>query len=244
MILTRLKQSIQRQDWFAVALEIFIVVLGVAIGFQVTEWGNERAARAEERELLQGLRREFVEVAAGIESQVEKHRRVEAAVASTLVALRQARRDGAAYATIADTTLMWALVGTTTQFSQGVLSGTLRTGRLDLIRNLELRTALAEWDGVLADVTEDELDARNIGIDHIEPMLWSRVEVSPFRRYALFLGTLSPAEAGTASEMPADFETTGAFAVRLYWQQHVIGEFEGPRSEAQRILRLVDQALE
>jgi hypothetical protein len=244
VILTRLRRSVQRQDWFAVVLEVLIVVLGVAIGFQVTEWGNARAARAQEQELLRGLRAEFVEVAAGIEAQVQKHRRVETAVANTLAAMRRAQGAGAAYAPVADSTLVWALVSTTTQFSQGVLSGTLRTGRLDLVRDLELRTALSEWDGVLADVTEDELDARDIGIDHIDPMLWSRMDVSPFRRYALFLDDLPRAGAGTVSEVPVDIEVLGAFAVRLYWQQHVIREFEGPRSEAQRILRLIDRALE
>ena len=61
MILKRLQNALSRQDWFAVCLEIAIVVVGVVLGFQVTAWGEERADRATERELLEGLRTEFAQ---------------------------------------------------------------------------------------------------------------------------------------------------------------------------------------
>ena len=35
-ILGRLTQAVREQNWFAVALELVIVVFGVVIGFQVT----------------------------------------------------------------------------------------------------------------------------------------------------------------------------------------------------------------
>jgi hypothetical protein len=244
VILARLRDALRRQDWFAVALEILIVVLGVAIGFQVTEWGIARAEREEEQELLRGLRAEFVEVAAGIEVQAAKHRHVEAAVEAALESLSAARRRGAGAAPIADSTLAWALVPTTTQFSQGILGGMLATGRLGLIRDLELRTALAEWDGVLADVIEDEAAARAIVTEQLDPILWSRTDVSSLRRYAHLLGSLPPAEAGAVSEVPADLETIGAFAARRYWQEHIVLEFDGPAAEVRRILGLIDRSLE
>ena len=146
-ILGRLTQAVREQNWFAVGLEVCIVVLGVVIGFQVTAWGTERAARAEEQELLGGLQAEFAEARARLERQADKHARIERDLTTILDALGRAERAGAASAPVADTTLAWALVPTTTQFSQGVLDGMLRTGRLQLVRDRELRTALAEWEG-------------------------------------------------------------------------------------------------
>ena len=52
MILQRLATSIRKQDWFTVAIETLIVVLGVFIGLQVNNWNAARADRAEERQLL------------------------------------------------------------------------------------------------------------------------------------------------------------------------------------------------
>ncbi|NNF58213.1 MAG: hypothetical protein HKN04_08215, partial [Rhodothermaceae bacterium] len=55
MILARLRRAIQEQNWFAVVLEIVIVVLGVVIGFQISAWGEARADRAQEQVYLQQL---------------------------------------------------------------------------------------------------------------------------------------------------------------------------------------------
>lgn len=244
MILARLNKAIREQNWFAVALEVLIVVLGVVIGFQVTAWGNERASRAEEQELLRGLQAEFTEVVADLETQVDKHRGVERALATTLEALNQADRTGASTAAVADTTLAWANIASTTQFSQGLLSGMLATGRLGLIRDQQLRSALSEWEGVLADVTEDEMASRDLITNQFAPILWRRMDVQSFLRYRLLLGTLSESEVGTTSAVPVDTETLGVLATRLYWQQHLIREFEGPQRAAERILGLIEQSLE
>ena len=42
MPLRRLRDNLAQQNWTAVALEFVIVVLGVVIGFQITEWNRQR----------------------------------------------------------------------------------------------------------------------------------------------------------------------------------------------------------
>ena len=44
MILARLTRAMRQQNWFAVALEFVIVILGVVIGVQVTAWNSARQA--------------------------------------------------------------------------------------------------------------------------------------------------------------------------------------------------------
>ena len=51
----RLAAAVRRQDWFVVALEVAIVVLGVVIGFQVNAWGQDRSDRAREQVYLRQL---------------------------------------------------------------------------------------------------------------------------------------------------------------------------------------------
>lgn len=244
MILRRITQHVREQNWTAIAIDFIIVVVGVFIGIQVANWNESRADRAEEQNLLRGLRAEFTDVVARLDVQIGKHRRIERDVATILDALAEAERSGLSVATVADTTLAWALVATTTQFSQGVLNGMLTTGRLGLIRDRELRTALSEWDGVLADVTEDEIASREGVVYHLEPILWQRMNVRSFRRYALLTGELPPAEATTTSDVPVDDEVIGVLATRRFWLEHLLREFEGPQAEAQRILGLIEQSLE
>ena len=60
-ILGRLSKAVREQNWFAVALELAIVVLGVVIGFQVTSWGQEQANQDKEQTYLRQLSRDLAE---------------------------------------------------------------------------------------------------------------------------------------------------------------------------------------
>ena len=51
MILARISRAIREQNWFAVALEFVIVIAGVVIGFQVTEYASART-EAEQRAIV------------------------------------------------------------------------------------------------------------------------------------------------------------------------------------------------
>lgn len=241
--LSRLTRAVGEQNWFAVVLEVAILIVGVVVGFQVTEWGDERAAREEEQELLRGLQAEFGEVLSGLGEQVGRHERVERAVSTTLEALGKAEESGASSASVSDTTLAWALVPATTQFGQGVLDGMLTTGRLSLIGDPALRAALSEWEGVLADVTEDELASREIVVTQLEPLLWRIMDVQRIRTYEL-LDTTIPMDRGTATEVPVDAELMGVLATRRFWLHHTIREFSGPQVEAERILDLIERSLD
>ena len=50
MILRRVIEHVKKQHWTAVFLDFVIVVLGVFIGIQVSNWNAARADRAEERQ--------------------------------------------------------------------------------------------------------------------------------------------------------------------------------------------------
>jgi hypothetical protein len=56
MILRRVMKHVSDQNWFAVALDFLIVILGVFIGLQVNTWNAERQVRAGEQRYLERLR--------------------------------------------------------------------------------------------------------------------------------------------------------------------------------------------
>jgi hypothetical protein len=47
MILRSFADSIRKQDWLAVAIEFVIVVAGIFVGLQVTDWNEGRQLRKE-----------------------------------------------------------------------------------------------------------------------------------------------------------------------------------------------------
>lgn len=149
----------REQNWFAVALEVAIVVLGVVIGFQATAWGNERDARMQERELLQGLRVEFVANTDVLDQVAEEHR----------TSIQQARRmlswtgpDPADVPPTVMDTLVVYLISETPAYhpAMGEVQAVMGAGQLGLIRNDSLRAMVASWPNVLARYQEVEDEMR------------------------------------------------------------------------------------
>ena len=56
MILRRLTANLRAQNWTAITLEFLIVVIGVFIGTQVSNWNQERVERAETRRMIAQLK--------------------------------------------------------------------------------------------------------------------------------------------------------------------------------------------
>ena len=72
MRLRSLTKHIREQNWFAVALDFFIVVVGILLAFQITEWNEARDDREREYEYLVRLHEDFTASALrlGAETQV------------------------------------------------------------------------------------------------------------------------------------------------------------------------------
>lgn len=64
MILRRLTKHINDQNWFAVALDFFIVVIGVFIGIQVSNWNSSLQDRRDGRIYLQRIHADLTNVEA------------------------------------------------------------------------------------------------------------------------------------------------------------------------------------
>lgn len=69
MLLRRITQHVQDQNWFAVFIDFLIVVVGVFIGIQVANWNAAQSDKIQEAAILQQLNDEFTEIKEAIEKQ-------------------------------------------------------------------------------------------------------------------------------------------------------------------------------
>ena len=65
MILSRIRKALEDQNWLSIAIEFVIVVAGVMLAFQVTQWSQDRA-EAERRAVALDRLQEEVEAATGM----------------------------------------------------------------------------------------------------------------------------------------------------------------------------------
>ena len=59
MLLRRLAEALRRQDWFTVLIEFLIVVVGIFVGLQVSNWNEERVFANQEQAYLGRLHDEI-----------------------------------------------------------------------------------------------------------------------------------------------------------------------------------------
>ena len=132
MLLRRITKHVKDQNWFAVALDFFIVVVGILIAFQITNWNDTRQSHAAERALLERLNNEFL--------------RGEQLVSGTadlisLIRLGDEPQDKEAVKRL----LLLASRYNAPVASPTVFSDALQSGRLSNLRNDALRDALNDY---------------------------------------------------------------------------------------------------
>lgn len=59
MIYKRAIARLRAQDWVAISVEVAIVIIGVFVGIQVSNWNQERIEKTETRRMLAGLKPEL-----------------------------------------------------------------------------------------------------------------------------------------------------------------------------------------
>ena len=164
MIPRRVAEHAKAQNWFAVALDFFIVVIGVFIGIEVANWNQARQDRQEERryygQLLADLRsdleilsfaerraNEFDEAAELVIDRLSGRAPPQASPGRMAIAIHHAGWIYIPYA------------------SRGTYNELVSTGNLRLLRNSQLKSDIAnyyatfdtirQWDSLLRDQQSD-----------------------------------------------------------------------------------------
>ncbi len=143
MILRRVIEHVKAQNWTAVALDFIIVVVGVFIGIQVSNWNAERGERAKEYGYLVSLHEDLLRSIATIDRTIGLLERQSASQTVFLDALAQCRvlsgeRDEIEYA-ISTLGYINAPI-----FSSRTYDELTSSGSFDIIKNEEIKTGLSD----------------------------------------------------------------------------------------------------
>jgi len=146
MSLRTLSVRLQTHDWTAVAIEVLIVVAGVFIGLQVSNWNEDRKDAARGDEYLRRLHDEMSEDARSLLDISAFWKQVGANGAAALAyAERGTLQEGSAWKTLLayyQASQVWPYRKTDTTFQEIRSSGDLL-----LIRNTDLRARIARHYG-------------------------------------------------------------------------------------------------
>ncbi len=143
MLLRRVNEHVKSQNWTAVAVDFFIVVAGVFIGLQVSNWNQDRTDRRDETRLLTQLHAEVItaQKASSRIAQVREDALDGAISAMDVLHGRAAQEElnDDECQSLRATSLIGLRFVELPSFDELVSSG-----RLSIIRDDELRTALVD----------------------------------------------------------------------------------------------------
>ena len=157
MILRRLTQHLREQNWFAVLLELLVVILGIFLAFQVERWYANQLQQDRVYSRIHELADDFDENGAVLEHSVETRRR--GYDAGTLLLEADQRLEGEISADEFYAALAAASKTVTPKIRRGSYDGLISTGQLELIEDEILKAELANFYTQL-----DELFVFNQGV--------------------------------------------------------------------------------
>jgi len=163
MILARITTALKDQNWLAVAIEFVIVILGVVIGFQVTGWNAARQNAQLEHAYLERLADELAVVRDNLYDTLGDLDQARDSAERFLVAL-ETGDTGTMQANAVGLTLITRV--SQVQVQTAAMHELISSGRLGLIRDEDLRAALASLPLVEADShgVFDQLKAQQVDI--------------------------------------------------------------------------------
>jgi len=147
MILRRFTQHIKDQNWFAVGLDIIVVVLGIFLGMQVTDWNEELKEHQEEIQYLQRL---HVDLTKQIKDNTTRNSYVtQVAENNKLIIewLENPLREDAAPERLVSAFYISSVLYPYELYST-TFDELLNTGNIRLIQDIKLRQAVAEFYSV------------------------------------------------------------------------------------------------
>jgi hypothetical protein len=182
LLLRRFTKHFSEQNWFAVGLDVAVVVLGIFLGMQVSDWNNDRHLRSEEIQYLRSL---DVDIRASKQYLVERLERIGKQAKGLEVILNSASNGVDDLSDIAAAEAIHNGLN-----SAAVLPVQLRTyddlkgsNTISVLRNMQLRHRLRELDSHILLVRQEESERLKTLYAHVDPMLLQYPSYVELTRY-------------------------------------------------------------
>jgi hypothetical protein len=148
-----------------------------------------------------------------------------------------------------DDAIFALLVPETEDLGAGVRDTLIRSGKIEILSDRQLRYELAEWDGELDELLDDQLNNSGIVFNLIIPYLvragvpLSGPQSTRSNKYWSIPKRLLSDDSGTMTKLCSDPEFISIVEVRYGFMVHAAGEFDRVLSAIDRILARIESSL-
>ena len=243
MILSRVVEHVKQQHWTAIFIDFLIVVVGVFIGMQVTNWNEVRTERSLEAGYLGSLKEDIAysmqklqKMIQSMEEQQVARETLYAYVIDTDSAMEPAARDRLIFIGL----FMLPQV----DISEVTFETLKSSGRLSLLRSPALVTELQSLSANVASALRDQADEVQVTYLFSDPLLVANIDMAGVFRQKSLNGNTIPwlKDAPDRAPTPQAMRTQQFANAVLYRSFFTNGRLVSARSmleQHQRIANLI-----
>lgn len=213
-----------------------VVVISILVAFGLDAWWDHRGDLREEDEIIAALEAEFTSNRARLIDDIEEVRGYTDA-AQRLLDAAESDVTVAGDADSLGADLWRSLNWRTANVSTAALDAVVSSGRLDLIRDGELRTALAGWKAQVEDMAEEEMFEWREIIERYRPYLGRIVAIPSLEGDSL--RPVAPPAAASLTRLLSDLEFQSHLSMRLDVSLVALRDKEKTLIELERVLNLL-----
>ena len=241
MLLQSITKHVKEQNWFAVALDFFIVVVGILIAFQISNWNAARQEVASQQLVHQRLQQDFDLIEQESDQAVAYIEELMTSLITLQNAIARGSVEDGEEEQIKHALERWFSYPTFNQRS-GTYIELLSSGRLDLIDSEKLRIELSEYDRGVQQSKFNETRIHEFLIQNvtISDIGRHRTFAQPYRndRKEIVRGQITSFDfAAMASDVNLRFQLDAIIENRTW----LIGNIYGQRRNAQSVVSLLQE---
>ena len=156
-------------QWKRMGIEASAIVASILLAFAIDAWWDNRRERVLEQESLHDLHAEYEGHKDDVLGANARHLNYLRAVEALLDGCRQGSWRSDEFSL--DDAIFALMVPETMDLGEGVRDTLISSGKLEILLDRDLRYELAEWDSVLDELLDDQLNNRELVISLVLPYL-------------------------------------------------------------------------
>lgn len=223
--------------WPRVIAESTAVVVSILLAFTIDAWWVERSDRQAEREELSRLYEEFtrnrdrLHEDVLLDSRSGQNRAYEGG--ARLLEMLRAHKGPEETVAVSNRLLFDVTAAPNFDATTPVLDGLILSGRLEIIEDRNVLSAISEWNMWVSQTSEVELLARDLALGQLYPALAERGNLG---------GILDEENLDRQISMRVDDEILGLVALRVRMMTLALSNLSDLRDSADGVLEAIDLA--
>jgi hypothetical protein len=158
--------------------EILLVMIGILLALQVNNWNNNQQVKKSEQLVLKELIEEVESNYSQFQSIQEVHQDLFDAIDLILFYIKETNSNF-----ILEDSLKLAvgrIVGPNPTFnpSNGAINSLINSGKIEVIQNDSLKSSLIQWNDLVFDYQEEEIELDELMDNHLRPLLISYIDLN------------------------------------------------------------------